>query len=354
MRAFVTGGTGFLGANLIEQLVADGWEVIAMHRPGSNVARLHQLGATPVAASLDDIDSLRAALPKDLDAVFHLAGNTSMWRGGDAQQWQDNVVGSANLARAAREHFAAQTKPGRMIVTSSISAYGYQQGVLSEESPQCANDPKYHYHYSKMHAENAVREEIAKGLDAVFLNPCGIVGKYDVSSWAQTFFMLAENTLPGVPPGGGSFCYAGAVARAHISAFERGRCGQNYILGGTDASFLEFFGIIARLVGVPAPTRTTPAFAIRAIAALSGIVSRFTGREPAVTPQKAAMLTRRTAADSSLAQRELGYGTDLSLEEMLRESRDWLVSEGLLRAPDGTASTAASTGVEREVERKAS
>jgi len=331
MHAFVTGGTGFLGANLIEQLVADGWRVTAMHRPGADTRRLLKLGATPVVADLGDGDSLRSALPADVDAVFHLAGNTSMWRGGDAQQWQDNVVGSANLARAAREHFAGREQPGRMIVTSSISAYGHHRGVITEDSPKRADDPRYHYHYSKKRAELAVQDEIARGLDAVFLNPCAIVGKYDVSSWAQTFFMLAENRLPGVPPGAGSFCHAGAVARAHIRAFQRGRRGENYILAGTDASFLEFFGIIARLVGVPAPRRTTPAAAIHTLAFLSDIASRVTGREPAVTPQKASMLTTRSLADSRRAERELGYCNNVSLEGMLTESRDWLLAEGLLK-----------------------
>ncbi|WGL15531.1 NAD-dependent epimerase/dehydratase family protein [Microbulbifer bruguierae] len=331
MRAFVTGGTGFLGANLIEQLIDDGWQVTAMHRPGSNTERLCALGATPVEASLDDLNSLRRALPADLDAVFHLAGNTNMWRGGNDQQWRDNVIGSAMIARAAREHFAAQSKPGRLIVTSSISAYGYQTSAINEDSPQLADDPRHYYLYTKKRAEQAVREEISAGLDAVFLNPCAIVGKYDVSSWAQTFFLIANDNLPGVPPGAGSFCHAGAVARAHINAFHKGRCGENYILAGTDASFLEFFGIIATLVGKPVPTRTTPAFVIRAIAALNDLGSRISGREPAVTPEKAAMLTRRVVASSDKAARELGYGTALTLEDMLRESRDWLVDQGLLK-----------------------
>lgn len=333
MRAFVTGGTGFLGANLIEQLLADGWQVTAMHRSGSDTTLLQKLGVDLVEASLADIDSLRAALPENLDAVFHVAANTNMWRGGNAQQWQDNVVGSANLAKAAREHYFAQEKPGRFIMTSSISAYGYHQEMITEASPQLADDPRHHYLYTKKRAEAAVRKEIAQGLDAVFLNPCAIVGKYDKSNWAQTFFMIAEDKLPGVPPGSGSFCHVGEVARAHISAYQRGRTGDNYIIAGTDASFLDFFTCIAELVGKPAPQRTTPAFAIRAAAALQDVRSRFSGREPAITPEKAAMLTRRVVGCSDKAVRELGYRTEHSLEDMLRESRDWLVAEGLLKLP---------------------
>lgn len=330
MRTFVTGGTGFLGANLIEQLLADGWQVTAMHRAGSDTKLLEKLGVDLVQASLADIDSLRAALPESLDAVFHVAANTSMWRGGNAQQWQDNVVGSANMARAAREHFAVQEKPGRMIVTSSISAYGYHREMITEQSPKLADDPRHHYLYTKKRAEEAVRLEATQGLDVVFLNPCAIVGKYDRSNWAQTFFMIAEDNLPGVPPGSGSFCHVGEVARAHISAYHRGRSGENYIIAGANASFLEFFRCIARLVGKPAPRRTTPAFAIRAIGALHGLGSRISGREPAVTPEKAAILTRRVVGCSDKAVRELGYRADQSLELMLRESRDWLLAEGLL------------------------
>ena len=338
MRAFVTGGTGFLGANLIEQLLSDGWQVTAMHRAGSDTALLQQLGVDLVEASLSDTESLRQALPKNLDAVFHVAANTNMWRGGNAQQWQDNVVGSANLARVVREHFAAQDTAGRMIVTSSISAYGYHRELITEDSAQLADDPRHHYLYSKKRAEQAVREEIARGLDALFLNPCGIVGKYDKSSWAQTFFLIAQDALPGVPPGAGSFCHAGEVARAHINAYHRGRTGENYILAGTDASFLEFFGHIAQLVGKPAPKRTTPAFAIRLVARFNDFVSRFSGREPAITPEKAALITRRVRASSAKAARELGYETATTLEQMLQESRDWLLTEDLLTLPVPAAS----------------
>ncbi|MBB3060456.1 SDR family oxidoreductase [Microbulbifer rhizosphaerae] len=327
MRAFVTGGTGFLGANLIEQLLADGWQVIAMHRHGSDTKRLQQQGVELVEASLADVDSLRNAMPENLDAVFHLAANTNLWRGGNAQQWRDNVEGSANIARVAREKNA-----GRLIATSSIAVYGYQSGRIDERSPKLADDPRHGYLYTKKRAEEAVRAEIERGLDAVFLNPCAIVGKYDTTSWAQTFFLMEKDQLPGVPPGKGSFCYAGSVARAHIDAFYKGRCGENYILAGRDASFLEFFGRIAALLGKPAPKRAMPAFVIHTLGWLSDLWSIASGREPLITPEKAAMVTRRVVASSDKAVRELGYQTDTDLDTMLRECYDWLVEQKLLKA----------------------
>ena len=326
MHAFVTGGTGFLGANLIEQLLGDGWQVTAMHRTESDTSLIDRSGVQLVQAALDDCDSLRAAMPADVDAVFHVAANTSMWRGGRAQQWRDNVEGSANIARVAREKNA-----GRLIVTSSISAYGYHTGKIDEQSPQLADDPSFGYLYTKKRAEQAVHAEIERGLDAVFLNPCAIVGKYDTSSWAQTFFMIEKDQLPGVPPGSGSFCHAGAVARAHIEAFHRGRRGENYILAGCDASFLEFFGSIAQLLGKPAPKSTTPAFVLHSVGHLADLWSRISGREPVITPEKAALITRRVIASSEKAERELGYQPATDLDAMLRECRDWLLERKLIR-----------------------
>jgi len=326
-HAFVTGGSGFLGANLVEQLIEDGWRVTAMHRQTSKTEMLRSMGAELVEASLGDLDSLRRAIPQNVDAVFHMAANTNMWRGGNAQQWKDNVEGSANIARVAREKHV-----GRMVVTSSISAYGYHKGRITEESEKLADDPRHHYLYTKKREEISVRNEIEQGLDAVFLNPCAIVGKYDTSSWAQTFFLIDKNQLPGIPPGWGSFCHAGAVARAHITAVEKGRCGENYILAGTDASFLEFFGKISELLHKPVPKRTTPAFVIQSIAWFSDLWSRLSGNEPIITPEKATLVTRRVVASSDKAERELGYQSKVALDTMLCECRDWLVQQNLLES----------------------
>jgi nucleoside-diphosphate-sugar epimerase len=97
----VTGGTGFLGLNVVDALLEAGWSVIALHRPSSKVERLRARGVTLVEAELGDRPGLRRLLPEGCDAVFHVAGNTSMWSGKDDQQTRDNVDGTRNIAEAA-------------------------------------------------------------------------------------------------------------------------------------------------------------------------------------------------------------------------------------------------------------
>ncbi len=232
--AFVTGGTGFLGLNLIEQLTAGGWHVVALRRQNSNVK---YLSALPVELALGDIVDARSvltAMPEQVDAVFHVAGDVSLWKGGDAMQDRVNIGGTQNVVDAALARRAR-----RFIHTSSISAYGAQTGRINKATPQLGGQPWINYQRSKFMAEEVVRAAIPRGLEAVIMNPASIMGRGDVTGWARIIRMAVSGKLPGVPSGALSFCHGGEVARAHITAFAQGRCGENYLLGGTDASFVE-------------------------------------------------------------------------------------------------------------------
>jgi nucleoside-diphosphate-sugar epimerase len=250
-KAFVTGGAGFLGVNLVEQLLAAGWEVV----------------------------------------VF-------------------------DTAEADASHLQ---KPGVSLVT----------GDITEEMRSTALESSINYFRSKRLAELEVQRGCERGLDAVILNPSNILGPHDRSGWSRFFRLIDEKRLPGVPPGRASFCPVREVAAAHLAAFERGRSGHHYLLGGIDATFLELVQQIGELLGRPTPSRPTPAFLSKLAGRLSLWGSYLTRREPDLTPEKATLLSSELLCSSEKAEQELGY-RGVPLRTMLEDCHRWMLDEGLL------------------------
>jgi nucleoside-diphosphate-sugar epimerase len=322
--AFVTGATGFVGLNLVEQLLARGWHVIALHRAGAELKYLQRLDAERAIGDITDAASVRRAMPMGVDAVFHVAGDTSLWSRHNAMQDRINVDGTRNVVGAALERRAR-----RLVHTSSISAYGLHRGRIDESAPQLGGASPVNYQRSKFLAEQAVRAGMARGLDVVILNPGAILGRYDTRNWARIVMHVAAGTLPGVPPGSLPFCHAREVAKAHLGAFEQGGIGENYLLGGTDASFVELVREIGAALGKTTPARPTPAWILRVLGAFGALQGRLTGRQPTLTPEAALMVTRDVSCDSSKAMRELDYRA-VPLGEMVGECVAWMATEGLL------------------------
>lgn len=323
--AFVTGATGFLGLNLVERLAAGGWEIVALHRAGSDTARLARFPARRAVGDIADRAAVEAAMPEGADAAFHCAANTAMWSRRYAQQWRDNVEGTKVVLAAARARGAK-----RFVHVSTIGVYGHGHGLITEDSPQVA-PVGLGYGPSKAAAEAAVKTAAGEGFPAVIVNPGHMIGRYDTRNWARMIEMTVKGTIPGVPPGAGSFCHATAVADAMIAAVVRGRPGQNYLLAGADASFVEVFRIIGRLTGRGVPKRAMPAAALRLYARLLTGIAAITGREPQITPAIADVVTGQARFSSARAIRELGY-QPVSLEAMLEDSYRWMNDEGLLAA----------------------
>src|ERR1700683_4882565 len=121
--AFVTGATGFVGLNMVKELMIRGWDVTALHRPSSDLKLLKRFRPKLAVGALTDPASLKAAIPAGTDTIFHVAGNTKTWGGGKSQQARDNVDGTRHVVDAA---LAKGVR--RLVVTSSISAYGMVSG----------------------------------------------------------------------------------------------------------------------------------------------------------------------------------------------------------------------------------
>ena len=323
-QAFVTGSTGFLGLNLIEVLVSEGWDVVALHLPGEDLTYLSRFDVKPVAGDILDYRGLVNVTPKDSDAVFHLAGDTTTWPRLAERQYNVNVAGTANVCRAAMERAA-----GRLIVTSSSSAYGCHAERFSELTPSNALTCGINYHKTKYLAEQEVKRAVKEGLDAVIINPCNIIGPYDTANWSQLIINVARNTLPGVPPGVGTFAHVRDVARAHVTAYDAGRTGENYLLGGVEASFKEVISEIISVTGVDLPLKDISRFKLKIALYISSLKALFDGKEPLLTYPKYERLVGRLSCDNSKAVRELGFSTT-SIGTMVSDCYEWLTQEGLV------------------------
>lgn len=323
--AFVTGATGFVGLNLIEALQEQGWQVVALHRANSDLGVLTQFANVErVVGDITDARSIKDLIPRGVDCVFHAAGNTSLWARSQVEQMKVNVRGTRNIVRAALE---ARAK--RFVHTSSIVAYGLHGGTITEETPTRGSAVDINYIRSKALSEREVRKAIGGGLKAVILNPSNILGRYDTGSWARMFRLVKQGRLPAVPPGGGSFCHARQVALAQIAAAERGQLGHNYLLGGAQASYVGLAKAIAESLGLHRRVVALHPGILGAYARIEEWIAPIFGREPDVTSDAVSLLSQNLYCSSRKAEKELGY-RPCTLDDMVRDCRDWMRSAGLL------------------------
>jgi nucleoside-diphosphate-sugar epimerase len=271
-----------------------------------------------------DAGCVASAIPQNAEAVFHTAAVTSLWSRRRAVQREVNVSGTRNIVDAC-----LQREVHKLIHTSTWNTYGLGHAAISEETHQFGGLSPINYVQSKYLAEEEVRHGVEQGLDAVIINPCHIMGRYDTHNWGRMFKLVAQERLPGIPPMRGSFCHAEAVALAQLVAVDRGRRGENYLLPGVEASFAEVIAIIAELVKRPAPQWQIPVSAFRAIAYAKTALASLTGKEPDFTSDALALMLNEPRIETEKAERELGYRR-APLRTMLEDTHQWLAANGLL------------------------
>ncbi|MBL4577442.1 MAG: SDR family oxidoreductase [Flavobacteriales bacterium] len=323
-KAFVTGSTGFLGINLINKLLEKGWTVYALHRASSNLKHLSDPKINLVQGSITNLDSLRTAMPDQPDAVFHVAGNTSMWSKNNSEQYEDNVAGTENMVKCSMEKGAR-----RFIQTSSIGAYGIHHHRIDETTPSNAASGPINYNRTKFLGEEAVKQAAKEGLSAIVINPAHIIGPYDDQNWAQLLMTVHNDDLPGIPGGKGSFCHVNDVVNAHIAAVDRGNVGENYLLGGEEARFIDVINMLQDMFAMKKSSNVTANWILKLGSVAFGIASVFTGKEPQVTPEKFELLTGTICCNFEKAQRDLGY-QHRPMKESFSDSYAWLKKEGIL------------------------
>jgi nucleoside-diphosphate-sugar epimerase len=325
LRAFVTGATGFVGSNLVRELLRQNWEVFVLLRPSSESEGFRDMPVHIRAGDVTDAASVRDAMPVRSDAVFHVAASTNVWSGHNDEQQRVNVDGTRNVIKAA-----VARQAGRLVHTSSIAVWGIQNALLTESSPRTSATDWINYVRTKNQAETLVKQAVQqRDLDAVILNPANILGPGDRRNWSRMIMMVDKGGLPGVPPGSGPFADVREVAKAHAAAYHRGKKGENYLLGGVDVSYLELIRLTGEILGKPVPSKASPGWLLKAAARINALIAGVTGREPDLTPESATIIIHHLRCDSSRAERGLGYRFT-PIQTLLRDTIDWMRQADML------------------------
>jgi len=305
MRALVTGATGFVGAAVARVLLREGWEVRALARKGSDRRNLQPIAVEIVAGDLADVGSLAHALG-GCNALFHVAADYRLGAFDPQQLYKTNVEGTRNILDAAREAGVQ-----RVVYTSSVATIGIPTDGTpgTEDTPSTLSDMIGHYKRSKFLAEEVAREAARAGAEVVIVNPSTPVGPGDVkpTPTGQMVLDAAAGRMPAYVDTGLNIAHVDDVAMGHLLAYQRGRAGERYILGGQDMTLREILVEIARLVGRKPPRIRLPSGVVMPIAYVAEAVARVTGRPTRVTVEGVRMARKRMFFSSAKAVRELGY-----------------------------------------------
>jgi len=327
MKCLVTGATGFLGANLVHELVREKWKVRAFGLPGSETRYIEKLPVEIIFGDVTNPDDTDRAV-KGVDAVFHVAGDTSWWNRNFQRQARINVDGPVNVANSCLKHGVK-----RMVHTSTVDALGYKPGGIADETWSDYNyaDTGYNYADTKREGERRVREMGGKKLAVVVIYPGSMMGPFDFTlQYGRLFFDLRDGKVPGCPPGGASFAHVTDVARAHIAAVKKGRPGEGYICAGDNITYRELFGAIAGTFGKKAPALTMPRGIFVAYGFIMQFLSSFTNKPPEVDPGMARYMSVKAYYDSSKAVKELGYRVQAP-GAMIDDAYRWYRDNGYLK-----------------------
>jgi dihydroflavonol-4-reductase len=326
VKVLVTGATGLLGCAIARELVGRGHGVRALVRPSSDLAPLAGLSVEVARGDVLDAASVRVALA-GCDAVVHAAGLPRI--GADPVETRAvNVEGAEIVLGAALTEGVA-----RAVHTSSTSVMGGTRApaLLDETTRGDAEALGIGYFASKVAAERVALALAARGLPLVVVRPSFVLGPGDTHrSSASLVVALARRRIPAYVDGGASFCDVRDVAAAHVTALERGRTGEVYVLAGHNLELGEMFARTCALAGVTPPRRLPLGIAL-AVAAGQEAFARVTGRRPGMTRELVRAAALYTFASSARAQRELGYEIR-PFEEMVRDTLRFALATGQLRA----------------------
>ena len=319
MKAFITGGSGFIGQHLIPKLIARGYEVVALARSEESAATVQALGATPVAGDITDTASMRPGMA-GCDVVFHGAA----WYKLGSPDWMEaeaiNVGGTRRVLRLAHELAIP-----KIVYVSTVAVFGDTHGELVDETYFKGGPFLSEYDRTKWLAHYKVALPlIEKGAPIVILMPGAVYGPGDASAIAD-MMRLFYRGLPALPAPETTFTYAHVddIAEGIILAAEKGKIGESYILAGPAIPLGEMVDFWAHMLGRRAPAVRIPGQVLRPFAPVMGAVSSVAPIPSVFSEEATRSLGATYMARSDKARAELGWKTR-PLQTGMLETFKWI------------------------------
>jgi nucleoside-diphosphate-sugar epimerase len=312
----VTGGTGFLGAYIISQLMENGYAVRAIHRNGPMPFFLPDAIREKVEwvrCDIRDPLGLEDAMA-GVDAVIHAAAKVSFLKKERREMYSVNIDGTAHVVNAALTR-----QVPRFVHVSSVAALGRTNGgEVSEEKSW--EDSKYNTNYaiSKFYGEMEVWRGIGEGLQGVIVNPSTILGYGDWNHSSCALFRNAWREFPWYTEGINGFVDVTDTAKAIVRLLATDISGQRFILNGDNWSFRQLFTTIAREFGKKPPSREATPFLAGIAWRVEKIKSLLNGKPSLLTRESARVATSSTFFDNSKILRQLPDFRFTPLEETIR------------------------------------
>jgi dihydroflavonol-4-reductase len=280
VKAFVTGGTGFVGKHLVRKLRERGDEVVALVRTPAKAGDLRELGAEIVEGDLSNEDAIRSGVT-GADAVFHVGATYKVGipRSEHEAMYDANVRGTERVLDAASEAGAK-----RIVYVSTGNVYGNTRGQVVDETYTRPQPPDFlsYYDETKYVAHQVARERIAKGAPIVIVQPGGILGPDDPSELGNMIDQTRTGKLKMrmFPDAGFNFVYVEDVADGILLAHDKGRIGESYNLAGEKGTIGDLVDKTAELVGRKPPRATMPPALVKLAIPIGPVVGKLMGFPP--------------------------------------------------------------------------
>ena len=334
MNCFVTGASGFIGANLVQELLARKHVVRALLRPGSDLRGLRGAEFERVEGDLSDEAKLKAAM-RGCDWCFHVAASYHLWLRDYRPMHAANVEGTRNVIQAA-----AAAGCLRIVYTSTVGCVGLPKPIAGrlipsdEATPVSGAQMKNHYKRSKWQAEQVATQMAREGLPVIIVNPSAPVGPRDVkpTPTGQVIVDFLNGKMPAYLDTGLNWVHVRDVAVGHILAAEKGRLGERYILGNAEGNWTmqQAFAVLEELTGVRAPRFRIP-YSLALLAAYADeTLSLLTRQAPKAPLAGVRMAKYKMYFSPAKAIRELGLPQTLP-RQALADAAEWFRKNGYVR-----------------------